>query len=211
MLKASQQDIWPFSQSGETFVQRVADFCFRAEDGVFHAPLDVPMAVLFWVEFWCIRWQVLDMNSWKLLQKRLHDFGPVGTRLIPDQNDGTLNMTQQVFQSDQYLLGIDRAVKVPFVDLARNRQADHCRCFPTEPGNSFQLRRLALRCPREPHRLCIGEPKFVFKYDLCAEPPRLFLSAANPGSAKPGSGLHPVPSLWFRASAHSSPDHPISD
>lgn len=211
MLKASQQDIWPFAQAAETAIQGVADFCFRAKDGVFYAPLDVPVAVLFRVEFWRIRWQVLDLDSRMLLQKRFYNFGFVRTRLIPDQDDRTPNMAQQVRQSQDNLLGIDRAVKVPLVDLARNRQADHRRCFSAEPGDSLQPRRLALWRPSGANRLGIRKPKFVFKHDLCAEPPRLFLSLANPDSTKRESALRPAQSLWPRASAHSSPDYPTGD
>lgn len=211
MLKASKQDVWSFTQSGEAFVQRVADFCFRAEDGISHASLDVSMAILFRIEFWRICWQVLHMDIGMFLQKRFYDFGLMSTRLIPDQNERAFGMTQEVFQSGQYLFGIDRAIKMSFVDLARNRQANHRRCCPAKLGDSFQLRCLALRRPSEANWLCIGEPKFIFKYDLCAEPPRFFLSSANPGSTRLGSSLHPVLTLLHWVFVHSSPDHPIND
>jgi hypothetical protein len=151
------------------------------------------------------------MNIGMFLQKRFHDFGLMGTRLIPDQDERAFGMAQEVFQSNQHLFGIDRAIKMSFVDLARNRQANHRRCFPAKPGNSFQLRCLAFRRPSEANWLCIGEPKFIFKYDLGAEPPRLFLSSANPASTRLGSSLHPVLSLLHRVFVHSSPDHPIND
>jgi len=166
------------------------------------------MAILFGIELWRIGWQILHMNFRMFLEKRFHDVGFMGTGSIPDQDERALDVTHKVFQSDQQFFGIDRAIKMPFVDLARNRQANHRRCFPAKPGNSLQLRRLAFRCPSEADRLCIGEPKFIFKYDLCAEPLRLFLSSANPGSTRHGSNLHPVQSLLSLVFAHSSPDHP---
>jgi len=211
MLKASKQDVWSLTQSGETLIQRVTNFCFRAQDGIFHASLDIPMAILFRIEFWRICWQVLHMNFRMFLQKRFDDFGFMGTRLIPDQDERAVDVVQKMSQSDQQFFGIDRAIKMSFVDLARNRQADHRRCFPAKLGNPFQLRCLAFRRPSEADRLCIGEPKFIFKYDLCAEPSRFFLSSANPGSTRPGSSLHPVQSLLHRVFAHSSPDHPTYD
>jgi len=168
------------------------------------------MAILFWIEFWRIGWQVLHMNFRMLLQKRFHDFGLMGPRLIPDQDERVFDVAHKVFQSDQQFFGIERAIKMSFVDLARNRQADQRRCFPAKPGNPFQLRCLAFRCPSETDRFCIGEPKFIFKDDLCAEPPSFFLSSATPGSTRPGSGLHPVPSLLCPVFAHSSPDHPTN-
>jgi len=146
------------------------------------------------------------MDIRMFLQKRFHDVGLMGTRSIPDQNEGAFDVTYKVFQSDQQFFGIDRAVKMSFVNLARNRQASHCRCFPAKLGNPFQLGCLPFRRPSEADRLCIGEAKFIFKYDLCAEPPRLFLSLANPGSTRLGSDLHPVQSLWGPVFAHSNPD-----
>jgi len=145
-----------------------------------------------------------------------HDFckrsnvGFMGARSIPDQDERAFDVAHKVFQSDQQFFGIDRVIKMSFVNLARNRQANHRRCFPAKLGNSLQLRCLAFRRPSEADRLCIGEPKLIFKYDLCAEPLRLFLSSANPGSTRPGSSLHPVQSLLSPVFAHSSPDHPTN-
>jgi len=100
------------------------------------------MAILFWIEFWRIGRQVFHMNFRMLLQKRLHDFGFMGPRLIPDQDERAFDVAHQVFQSDQQFFGIERAIKMSFVDLARNRQADQRRCFPWKAGRHcafFQL------------------------------------------------------------------------
>ncbi len=188
----------------------MANFILRVQNGIFHATLDVPVAILFRIEFWCIGWQKFHMNIGMLLQKCLHDLGFMGARSIPDQDERALDLAHKVLQSDQQFFGIDRALKMSFVDLARDRQTCHRRYFSAKPGYSFQLRRLAFGRPGETDRLCIGEPKFVFKYDLCAEPPRFFLSWANPGATRLGSSLRYVRSLVDLAFAHSSPDHPIN-
>jgi len=211
MLKTAEQDVRSLPQSGETLIQGVANFCLRAKEGIFHASFDISMAILFRIEFWCIGWQVLHMNSRMFLQKRFHNYGLMSTRLIPDQDERAFDMAQKVFQSGQQFFGIDRAIKMSFVDLARNRQANQRGCLPAKLGNPFQLWCLAFRRPSETDRLCIGEPKFIFKYDLCAEPPRFFLSSANPGSTRPGSALHLVQSLLNRVFARSNPDHPTND
>lgn len=150
------------------------------------------------------------MNFRMLLQERLHDLAAMSTRSIPDQDERAMDIAYQMFQSDQQLFRIDRAIKMSFVDPARNRQANQGRCFPAKLGNPFQLGRLAFRCPGEAGRFCIGEPKLIFKYDLCAEMPRLFLSLANPASTKHGSDLHPVQSPSHPVFAHSSPNHPTN-
>ena len=169
------------------------------------------MAIFFWIEFWRISWQVFAMNFRMLLKKGIHYLGLMSARLIPDQDEGTVDMLQKVLQSDDYLFSIYRAIKMSFVDLARNRQADHGGCFSAELGNPFQSWCLAFCRPGEADRFCIGEPKFIFKHDFCADPPRFFLSWANPCSTRRGSILRLVQSLALPVFAHSSPGHPIND
>jgi hypothetical protein len=209
-LKAAKQDVWSLAQSGEALIHGLADFCLRAKDGVLHASLDIPMAILFRVEFWRVCWQILYMDFRMLLQKCFHQFGLMGARLIPDQDARAPYVAPKVFQPNQQFLGIDGPIEMSFVDPARNRQAGHRRCFPAKLGNPFQLGSLAFRCPRKADRLGIGVPEFIFKYDLGAEPLRFFLSLANPGSTRPGSIPHPVPLLSNLVSAHSSRDHPAN-
>ena len=210
MMKEPEQDIWSLTQPRETLIQFVANFCLGLVNGIFHASLDIAMTVLFWIELGRIGWQVFAMNFGMLLKKRLHNLGLVGTRLIPDQDEWAVDMPQKVLQSDDHLFSIDRAVKMSFVDLARNRQTNHGGCFSAELGDPLQSRRLAFWRPGKADRFCIGKPKFIFKHDFCAEPPRFFLSWANPCSTRRGSILHPVQSLALPAFAHSSPVHPIT-
>ena len=211
MMKETEQDIWSLAQPRETLIQLVANFYLGLVNGIFHASLDIAMTILFRIEFWSIGWQVFTMNFGMLLKKCLHNLSLVGPGLIPDQDDGTVDMAQEVLQSDDHLFSIDRAIKMSFVDLARNRQTNHGRCFSAKLGDPLQSWRLAFWRPGEADRLCIGKPKFIFKHDFCAEPPRFFLSSANPCSTKLGSSLHPVQSLALPAFAHSSPVHPIID
>ena len=210
-MKETEQDIWSLTQPRETLIQLAANFRLGLINGVFHASFDIAMTILFWIELGCIGWQVFTMNFGMLLKKSLHNFSLVGTRLIPDQDDRSVDMSQEVLQSDEHLFSIDRAVKMSFVDLARNRQTNHSGCFSAELGDALQSWRLAFGRPGEAGRFCIGKTKFIFKHDFCAEPPRFFLSWANPCSTRLGSILHPVQSLALPAFAHSSPTHPTSD
>ena len=210
-MKEPEQNIWSFAQPRKTLIQCVANFCLGLVNGVFHASLDITMTILFWIELWCIGWQMFAMNFRMLLKKRFHDFGLMGSRLIPDQNERTLNMPPKMLQSDDHLFSIDRAVKMSFVDLARNRQANHRGCLSAKLGDPLQSWRLAFWRPGEADRFCIGKPKFIFKHNFCAEPPRFFLSLANPCSTRLGSILRPVQSLALPAFAHSSPTHPTID
>jgi len=211
MMKETEQDIWSLTQPGETLIQRITNFSFRLIDGIFHASLDVAVAILFWIEFWCVGWQVFAMNFRMLLKKRIHYFGLVGARLIPDQNEWAFDMPQEMLQSYDHFFGIYRAVEMPFVNLARNCQANHGGCFATKLGNPLQSWCLAFWRPGETDRFCIGKSKFIFKHDFCAEPPRFFLSWANLCSTRLESILRPVQLLFLPAFAHSSLVHPTND
>lgn len=144
------------------------------------------------------------------LEKCLHNLGSMGTGAIPDQDKGTLDVTHKMLQSNQQFFRIDRTFKMPFVDLARDRQACHARYFSAKTRDPFQLWCLPFWRPGETDWLCIGKPKFIFKHDLCAEPPSFFLSGANLDSARRGSTPRLAPSLLGPLFAHSSPDHSIT-
>lgn len=78
-------------------------------------------------------------------QKRFHGFTFISRRSISDQDERVFDLAQYVFQSAQQFFGIDRVFEMSFVDLARNRQANHRRDFSAEFGDPLQLRSLAFR------------------------------------------------------------------
>jgi len=75
---------------------------------------------------------------------------------------------------------------MPFEDLAGDGQADQGRDLSTIFAQPLQEGGMSLRRPCAADSFRKGKAKFVFKHDVGAEPPRLFLSWANLGSAKPG-------------------------
>lgn len=210
-MKESKQDIWSFAQPRKALIQMVANFCLGMVYGIFHASLDITMTILFWIEFWRIGWQMFAMNFRMRLKKRFHNFGLMGARLIPDQNERSLDMSPEMLQSDDHLFSIDRTIKMSFVDLARNRQYNHRGCLSAKLGDPLQSRRLTFWCPGKTNRFRIRKPKLIFKHDLCVEPPRFFLSSANPCSTMLGSILRLVQSLSLQAFAHSSLTHSTID
>lgn len=171
--------------------------------------LDISVAIFFWIEFRRIGWQIFHMDIRMVFQELSHDFTSMSRRSIPDQDESALDLAYKMFQSDQQFFGIDRAFKMPFVDLARNCQTDHRRDFPAKFGDPFQLRGFAFRGPGKTDWFCIGKSKFIFKHDLCAEPPRFFLSGASPDSARRGSTLRLAPLPLGLLFARSNPDRPI--
>lgn len=210
MMKATQQDIGTLAQTGKPAVQGFTNFCFGVIDTIFHPSFDMAMTIFFRIEFWGIRGQVFLMNFRVLGQIRLDLVGAVCPRAVPDQNERSLNVSPDMFQPNQQFFRIDRTIKMAFVNLAADRQSDHRRRLPAVFRDPGELRGLAFGGPGEPDRLRIGQTKFIFKHDLGAEPPRFFLSGANPGPARRGSGLRHVRWRAQQVFAHSSPSDATS-
>ena len=147
------------------------------------------------------------MNFGMFFQISLHNFGPMNGRPVPYYAEGLFDMSSNMLQSDNQFFAIHQAIKMAFVNLARNRQADHGRCFSAILPDEPEKRGLPAWCPSETYRFRIGQTKLIFKHDLCAEPPRFFLSWASPDLARCGSVLHRVQLLAGPVFVHSSPGH----
>jgi hypothetical protein len=59
-----------------------------------------------------IPWEEVNMDSWMLVQELLDDACPVGSASVPHQYDGSPNMSQQVAEEEDHLLGPDVFVGV---------------------------------------------------------------------------------------------------
>ena len=116
-----------------------------------------------------------------------------------------------MLQADQQFLGIDRAIKMAFENLAGDRQGHHRRSFSAIFTDPLELWRLPFWRPGKANRFRIGQAKLIFKDDLGAEPLRFFLSGANPGLARPGSALHRARWRAGPVFGHSSRGHVTGD
>ena len=140
-----------------------------------------------------------------------------------------------MLQTNQQFLCIDRAIKMAFVNPAADGQGHHGRGLPAILRDPLEHWGLPFGSPGKANRFGVGQPKFIFKDDFdakkieCAsfgrrerkkwsfkddfgaEPPRFFLSAANPCPTRLGSILHPAQWRGDLASVHSSPNHAASD
>ena len=131
----------------------------------------------------------------------------MGTRPIPNQDEGLADMAPDMLQTNQQFLRIDRAIKMAFINLATDGQSHQRRRLPAKFRDPLEHRGLALRRPGKTDRFGIGQPKFICKDDLSAELLRFFLFGANPGPTRLGSALHLARWLADLVFAHSSPCH----
>ncbi len=210
MMKQTQQDIGAFPQPSKAAIEMLTDLGFGGKDGILQRAFDIAMTILFWIDFWRISGQVLLMQIGMVRQVGLHDFGPMDGRTVPNDDDGAMNMSTEMLQANDQFFGIHRSIEMPFEDAPRNRQTDHGRSLAAILAEPFETRRLAARRPGKADRFGVRHAKLVFKHDFCAESPRFFLYAANPGPTRPGSTLHRVPSPANRAFGHSIPSCAVS-
>jgi len=59
-----------------------------------------------------IPWEEVNMDSWMLVQELVDDACPVGSAFVPHQYDGSPDMSQQVAEEQDRLLGSDVFVGV---------------------------------------------------------------------------------------------------
>ena len=138
-------------------------------------------------------------------------FATMGTRTIPNQDEGSTNATTKMLQASNQFFRVNRTFKALLKDPSSNGQSSHARDFSTILPNPFQVRCFSTRCPGWTDRFSKGDAKFIFEHDLCAEPFRFFLSLPNPCSTRLGSTPHPVPLHVFQAFARSNPCHVVND
>ena len=165
MIEEPKQDIRALAQAGKATVDLTADLGFRRIDAIFHLPFDIAVAILLRIQFRGIG-GVLHLNVGMGLQEGLYESGAVRLRAIPNKGHRTGQMTGQVGQGDDQLFGIDRAIKVAFVDLAGKGQRHPGRGFPAEAGQAFYHRGLPFGCPGTTDRFAVVDTKLILKHDF---------------------------------------------
>src|SRR5215216_192114 len=110
------------SQASKAPIQHRSHFGFTGGTSILESLFDIPMAVLFRVKFWSISWQEFNLNFRMIGKIGLDFFTDMNTRSIPNQNDLRWNMSLEMLESFNDLLALNRSIKVPFVDSARQGQ-----------------------------------------------------------------------------------------
>ena len=82
----------------------MSDLRGRKENSIGEAAFDIAMAELFWIQLRGIGREELNMNFRVLSQIVLYGPAQMGSRVIPNQNKGSTEMTLKMFQSfDDFL------------------------------------------------------------------------------------------------------------
>ena len=166
--------------------------------------------VLDRIEFRRAGRKVVNMEPRVLRQERLHLLTLMNRRVIPDQNDWTAHMPQQMSQEVNDLLtrqvaairlGAQFDLAAARRDKQRADRIDARMVLKTRPNP----RRLTTGCPSALERADQRLPIFINKYKGCAQVTPLFLSSAKGIASNARSPGRPAETRRVAASDNSSP------
>lgn len=123
----------------------------------------------------------------------------MGTGSVPDQNDLAGKVPLQRLERFNDWLAMNGTLKMSLVDSTGECQCPGRRARPPIRTDPSENRPFSLARPRGRQGFLKGEPKFIPKDPLCAEPRRLFLAWENLVPAKPAPTPAPVPRPAARA------------
>ena len=116
------------------------------------------------VQFWRVRWQVLRRQAaFLILDELLGDPTAMARKAVPNQQDVTLDVTEQVFQELDNLFGLDGAFEDLEVEVPVCQAGDYRKSFPVEM--KLEDGSLAARCPSAPPMGPLAQTTFVDEDD----------------------------------------------
>ncbi len=163
---------------------------FRAEDvhqlglgvraAICEGMLDVFPDALVGVELWSVGREGNEMQTRRVFQKFLDRITSMDCAVVEQNNDMTVDLTQQMAEEHCDLLALD----VVFVELAIQRAPEKFRadCDAGDRGDTVMAvavghdRRLADGAPRLMHRRDQEKPGFVYKNDVGTQPRGVFFT-----------------------------------
>jgi hypothetical protein len=115
--------------------------------------------VLDRVQFRCIGWQILHLQSAFLVaDELLSETAPMARKPVPNHQDVALDVTEQVFQKLDNLFGLDGALDLE-IEIPVGQTGDHRKSFPVEM--KLEDGRLAARRPGAPPMGPLAQTAFV--------------------------------------------------
>ncbi len=183
-MNKTQKQIRSASQPSETTIQISSHGLLVSRRGVGYPGFDVPVTILFRVEFGRILGQRLD-NDFRMIPEIADGlFTGMNTQMITNQDKPFWHKVAEMLQDNDHILTIHCAFEMSFINLAREGQAYGGRQNPAITCDPSNDRSLTTRCPRPPKTFQKGRAELIKKHYIYAAPPRFFLSGANRGLAR---------------------------
>src|SRR5215211_8256307 len=191
-MNETQKQVRSVTQASEPLIQvpshaRLVCGCAIGETG-----FDIPMTVFFRVKFRGVLGQWFYDDLWVIPKIADRLFTGMDRGLVTDQDETFWHEAMDMLQGEDHVLTLHATIKMTFVNLARQGQANRCAQDPSVARDSRNHRTLTTRTPGGPQLLLKRVAKLIKKHDVYAAPPRFFQSWANPAPAKHGSTLPPV-------------------
>ena len=178
-MNKTQKQIGSASQPRKTPIQISPHGDLVSRRGIGDAVFDIPVAILFRVEFRCILGQRLN-NDFRMIPQIAEGLcAGMNPYMIANQDKALRHKAPEMFQDADHILTIHRPFEMAFINLARQSQADGGCQHPAVTRHAVKDRSLTPRRPCPPKPVQKGRAKFIKKHDRYAAPPRFFLSGAN--------------------------------
>jgi hypothetical protein len=173
-MNKTQKQIRSASQPSETTIQISSHGLPVRRRGVGYPGFDVPVTILFRVEFGRILGQRLD-NDFRMIPEIADGlFTGMDTQSITNQDKTFWYKAPEMLQDSHHILTIHRAIEMSFINLAREGQTHGSRQNSAVTGNPANNRSLTARSPRPPKTFQKGRAELIKKHYVYAAPPRFF-------------------------------------
>lgn len=173
-MNKPQKQIGAAAQPRKTTLQALSQGCRVSWRGIGDSVFDIPVAILFRVEFWCILGQGLDQDFRMIPQIAEGRLASMNPRVITNQDKPLRHEAPEMLQDGDHILTIHRPFKMAFVNLARKRQANGGRQHPAVTCDATNDWSLPARSPSPPKPVQKGRAQLIKKHDVYAAPPRFF-------------------------------------
>lgn len=143
--------------------------------------LQVTPDILHRVEFGSIRGKEMNVQAGKVLNVGLYPPGAVSLQAVPDQDDWTIQLAQELTQEGDDQSGIDvdigmqSEIEMPAVTMRTDRQGSDGRDFLVCPCALVEHRRLSARTPTAARQRRHQQAAFIKKNQVGFQLARFFL------------------------------------
>jgi hypothetical protein len=156
MPEESQDEIGTPAEAGEAAIDPSTKVAEVSGQRMAQVLLDMAMAPLLRIQVRGVGRKPVHLDLRMCLHILCDHCRAMGVEPVPDDDEGTRNVSLEVMEGDYDIFSADGMCEVPLVDAARQGQPDHrgkCTAF----ADASQDRCLPLRSPR-------GNPRQSFRY-----------------------------------------------
>lgn len=165
-MNETQQQVRSATQASEPSIQVPSHVRLVCGCAVGQMGFDIPMTVFFRIKLRRILGQWFYDDLGVIPQEADRLFTGMDWGLITDQDETFWHEAVDMLQGQDHVLTLHATVEMPFVNLARQGQANRCAQDPSVPRDSSNNRTLTTRAPGGPQPLQKRVAKLIKKHDV---------------------------------------------